>query len=152
MFTVAKATLRASFGGVSFATQIASVVSREAAATRFDQKIRILFKEAKAVRFPQSTPMSVLKFFQSSVFSPRPRVLKKGTAAAVAEAAAAAAAAHAASELADLEKKASFYDAAIRDDEGARDRARRAEFYDPLRQGMFEFASGRRLSSVPRRT
>ena len=70
------------------------------------------------------------------MFSPRPRVLKKGTATAVAEAAAAAAAAHAASELADLEKKAPFYDTAIRDDEGPRDRARRAESDDPLRQGM----------------
>ena len=92
--------------------------------------------------------MSVLKFFQSSVFSPRPRVLRKGTAAAVAEAAAAAAAAHAASELADLEKKASFYDTAIRDDEGARDRARRAAPDDPLRQGMIARA---RLDESERR-
>lgn len=111
VYTVAEATLWASFGGVSFATQVASVVSREAPATGLGKKIiSILFKEAKAVKFSQSTPMSVNKFFQSSVFSPRPRVLRKGTAAAVAEAAAAAAAAHAASELADLEKKASFYD------------------------------------------
>jgi hypothetical protein len=57
--------------------------------------------------------------------------LRKGTAAAVAEATAAAAAAHTASELADLEKKESFYDAALRNDEGARDRARRAGGDDP---------------------
>ena len=137
VYTVAEATLWASFGGVSFATQVATVVSREAPATRFGKKIGSLFKKAKAVELSQSTPMSVLKFFQSSVFSPRPRVLRKGTAAAVAEAAAAAAAAaHAASELADLEKKASFFDANIQDDEGARDRARRAESDDPLCQGM----------------
>ena len=148
VYTVAEATLWASFGGVSFATQVATVVSREAPATRFGKKIGSLFKEAKAVRFSQSTSMSVLKFFQSSVFSPRPRVLRKGTAAAVAEAAAAAAAAHAASELADLEKKASFYDAAIRDDEGARDRARRAESDDPLCQGMIARA---RLDESERR-
>ena len=91
VYTVAEATLWASFGGVSFATQVATVVSREAPATSFDKKISSLFKEAKAIKFSQSTPMSVLKFFQSSVFSPRPRVLRKGTAAAVAEAAAAAA-------------------------------------------------------------
>jgi hypothetical protein len=36
-----------------------------------------------------------------------------------------------ASELADLEKKESFYDAALRNDEGARDRARRAGGDDP---------------------
>ena len=71
VYTVAEATLWASFGGVSFATQVATVVSREAPETRFDQKISSLFKEAKAVKFSQSTPMSVLKFFQSSVFSPR---------------------------------------------------------------------------------
>jgi len=148
VYTVAEATLWASFGGVSFATQEATVVSREAPETRFDQKISSLFKEAKAVKFSQSTPMSVLKFFQSSVFSPRPRVLRKGTAAAVAEAAAAAAAAHAASELADLEKKASFFDANIQDDEGARDRTRRAESDDPLCQGMIARA---RLDESERR-
>jgi len=148
VYTVAEATLWASFGGVSFATQVATVVSREAPATRFGRKIGSLFKKAKAVEFSQSTPMSVLKFFQSSVFSPRPRVLRKGTAAAVAEAAAAAAAAHAASELADLEKKASFFDANIQDDEGARDRARRAESDDPLCQGMIARA---RLDESERR-
>ena len=149
VYTVAEATLWASFGGVSFATQVATVVSREAPATGLGKKITSsLFKEAKAINFSQSTPMSVLKFFQSSVFSPRPRVLRKGTAAAVAEAAAAAAAAHAASELADLEKKASFFDANIQDDEGARDRARRAESDDPLCQGMIARA---RLDESERR-
>ena len=70
VYTVAEATLWASFGGVSFATQVATVVSREAPAARFGKKIGSLFKEAKAIKFSQSTPMSVLKFFQSSVFSP----------------------------------------------------------------------------------
>jgi len=61
VFTVAEATLWASFGGVSFATQVATVVSREAPAARFGKKIGSLFKEAKTVKFSQSTPMSLNK-------------------------------------------------------------------------------------------
>ena len=61
VFTVAEATLWASFGGVSFATQVATVVSREAPAARFGKKIGSLFKEVKAVKFSQFAPMSVNK-------------------------------------------------------------------------------------------
>ena len=131
-FTVGEAALWASFGGVMFASQVATVVSPEAPATRCDKKISVLFKDTKAIRFGNSTPLSINKYLVSSVFSPRPRLLKKGTAAAVAEAAEAEAVAHAAAELADTQKKASFYDAALRDDPGARDRARMAQSDDPL--------------------
>ena len=136
-FITAEAALWASFGGVSFAAQVATVVSCEVTpSTKCQAQISSLFKGAKAIRFAASTPISINKFLASPVFGTRPGLVRKGTAAAAAEAAAAAAVAQAAAELEDLEKKASVYDAALRDDEGARDRARRAAPDDPLRQGM----------------
>ena len=147
-FTVAEAVLWASFGGVMFAAQVATVACPEAPSKQFLKKVSLVFKESKAIRFGHSTPLSITNFLASDVFSPRPRLLKKGTAAAVAEAAAAAATEHAAATLADLQKKASLYDAALRDDAGARDRARRAQSDDPLRQGMIARA---RLDESERR-
>jgi hypothetical protein len=110
-FAVAEATLWSVFGGVSFAAQVATMVCSEAPATKFDKKINIIFNETKTM-LCRSTALSVRKYLSTSAFSPRPRLVKKGSAAAVAEAAAEAAAEHAATELADLRKKASFYDAA----------------------------------------
>jgi len=55
---------------------------------------------------------------------------------AEAEAEAEAAAEHAATELTDLQKKASCYDDGVRGDAGARGRARMTQSDDPLRQGM----------------
>jgi hypothetical protein len=72
-YTAAEAILWAFFSGVSFATQVATVVSREAPATRFDKKIGSLFKEAKTISFPPLRVHFVNKFLLSPVFRPRPR-------------------------------------------------------------------------------
>jgi hypothetical protein len=82
--------------------------SSEAPATKFDKKINAIFNDTKTL-ICRSTTISVRKYLSMSTFSPRPRLVRKGSAAAVAEAAVAEAAAaveHAATELADLEKEA----------------------------------------------
>ena len=72
-YTVGEAVLWASFGGVSYASQVAKVVSGEAPTTRFVSRIASLFKDAKAISFGHITPISINKFLLSPVFGPRPR-------------------------------------------------------------------------------
>ena len=66
----------------------------------------------------------------------RPKVVRIGSAAALAEASMAAAAEYEAARLADLERKAAFFDAAVVGDPLALGRAMAAPSGDPVREGM----------------
>ena len=80
---------------------------------RLDGFMGRVSKEAKAIIVPRTTPSSLKKYLESPVFGPRPRLVAVGSAAALAEASMAAAVEQAAARLADLERKAAFFDAAV---------------------------------------
>ena len=135
-FAVCEAVLWSEFGGVSFAAQVATVVSREARSTNLTSKIASIFKEAKDIRFGDSTSISISNFLKSPVLGPRPRLVRKGTAAAVAETAAAALVEHESARRVNLEMAAAAYDEALELDPLAEGRAKGAAAGDPLREGM----------------
>ena len=70
------------------------------------------------------------------MFGPRPRLVRKGTAAAVAETAAAALVEHESARRVNLEMAAAAYDEALELDPLAEGRAKGAAAGDPLREGM----------------
>ena len=92
--------------------------------------------EAKAIKVTRTTPSSLKKYLESPVFGPRPRLVAVGSAAALAEASMAAAVEQAAARLADLKRKAAFFDAAVVGDPLALGRAMAAPSGDPVREGM----------------
>ena len=96
----------------------------------------ILAKEAKAIRFSHITAISIKKFLCSPMLGKRPKLVRIGSAAALAEASMAAAVEQAAARLADLERKAAFFDAAVVGDPLALGRAMAAPSGDPVREGM----------------
>ena len=103
---------------------------------RHDGFMAKVTKEFKAIRISRTTPSSLKKYLDSPVFGPRPKLVAVGSAAALAEASMAAAAEYEAARLADLERKAAFFDAAVVGDPLALGRAIAAPSGDPVREGM----------------
>ena len=92
--------------GPTYAAQIASAVLLEpGCARRLDGIMSILAKEAKAIKFSAITAISMKKYLCSSMLGKRPKLVRIGSAAALAEAPMAAAAEYEAARLADLERK-----------------------------------------------
>ena len=73
----------------------------------------ILAKEAKAIMFSANTAISMKNYRCSPILGMRPKLVRIGSAAALAEASMTAAVEQAAARLADLERKAAFFDAAV---------------------------------------
>ena len=82
---------------------------------RLDGFMARVSKEAKAITVTRTTPSSssLKKYLESTVFGKRPKLVRIGSAAALAEAPMAAAAEYEAARLADLERKAAFFDATV---------------------------------------
>ena len=76
------------------------------------------------------------KYLCSPMLGKRPKLVRIGSAAALAEAFMAAAAEYEAALLADLERKAAFFDTAVVGDPLALGRAMAAPSGDPVREGM----------------
>jgi len=136
-FTVAEALVPEAMFGPRFAATVAEAVCLELLPKkRFDGQITNIAKQAKAIRFGDSTSISISNFLKSPVFGPRPRLVRKGTAAAVAETAAAALVEHESARRVNLEMAAAAYDEALELDPLAEGRAKGAAAGDPLREGM----------------
>ena len=113
-FTVAEALVLDARFGPRFAATVAEAVCLELLPKkRFDGQITNIAKQAKAIRFGDSTSISISNFLKSPVFGPRPRLVRKGTAAAVAETAAAALVEHESARRVNLEMAAAAYDEAL---------------------------------------
>ena len=93
-------------------------------------------KQAKVIRFGESTSISISNFPRSPVFARQPELARKSTAAAVAETAAAALADHEAARRVDLEMAAAAFDRALELYPLAEGRSKGAAAADPLRGGM----------------
>ena len=135
--TVAEEICLEELCGPQYAAKIAAAVLLEpGSARRLDGNMCILAKEAKAIRFTGSTAISIKKFLCSPMLGKRPKLVRIGSAAALAEESMAAAVEQAAARLADLERKAAFFDAAVVGDPLALGRAMAAPSGDPVREGM----------------
>ena len=141
-FTVAEALVLDARFGPRFAATVAEAVCLELLPKkRFDGQITNIAKQAKAIRFGDSTSISISNFLKSPVFGPRPRLVRKGTAAAVAETAAAALVEHESARRVNLEMAAAAYDEALELDPLAEGRAKGAAAGDPLREGMIDLSA-----------
>ena len=72
-----------------------------------------LAKEARAIRLAHVTAASLKAFLLSPVFGKRPELVRKGTAAALAEAAAAALSKHGTARRVDLEMAPAAFDSTV---------------------------------------
>ena len=107
--TVAEGICLAELFGPTYAGHIASAVLLEPGCARqLHGNMCILAKEAKAIRFTGSTAISIKKFLCSPMLGKRPKLVRIGSAAALAEESMAAAVEQAAARLADLERKANL--------------------------------------------
>ena len=112
--SVAEAICLVELCGPGYASQIAAAVLLEpGCARRLHWNMCILAKEAKAIMFSANTAISMKKYLCSPILGMRPKLVRIGSAAALAEAPMATAVEQAAARLADLERKAAFFDAAV---------------------------------------
>ena len=112
--SVAEAICLKKLCGPTYAGHIASAVPLEPGCARqLHWNMCILAKEAKAIKFSAITAISMKKYLCSPMLGMRPKLVRIGSAAALAEASMAAAVEQAAARLADLERKAAFFDAAV---------------------------------------
>ena len=95
-----------------------------------------LAKEARAIRLAHVTATPLKVFLLLPVFGKRPKLVRKGTAAALAESAAAALSEHETARRVDLEMAPAAFDKALELDPLADGHAKGAAAGDPLREGM----------------
>ena len=135
--SVAEAICLEGLCGPQYAGHIAAAVLLEPGSARqLYGNMYNVAKEAKAIRFSHITAISIRKYLCSPMLGKRPKLVRIGSAAALAEASMAAAVEQAAARLADLERKAAFFDAAVVGDPLALGRAMAAPSGDPVREGM----------------
>ena len=131
--SVAEAICLEKLFGPKYAAKIASAVLLEPGCARqLHGNMCILAKEAKAINFFHSTAISIKKYLCSPMLGKRPNLVRIGSAAALAEASMAAAVEQAAARLADLERKAALFDAAVVGDPLALGRAMAAPSGNPV--------------------
>ena len=136
-FTVAEALVLEAMLGPRFAATVAEAVCLEPLPkNRPDGKISKVAKEAEAIRFDRTTSISITNFLKSPVFAGQPKLVRKGTAAAVAEMAATVLTEHEAARRVDPEMAAAVFEKALELGPPAEGRAKRAAAGDPLREGM----------------
>ena len=135
VYTVAEALLWGALFSPSYTAYVAGVVcSRQGPVDH--GIIARLAKEARAIRLAHVTATSLKAFLLSPVFGKRPKLVRKGTAAVLAEAAAAALAEHQAARRVNHEVAPAAFDKALELDPLAEGRAKGAAAGDPLRGGM----------------
>ena len=84
--TVAEGICLEELCGPQYAAKIASAVLLEpGSARRLDWNMCILAKEAKAIKFSQITAISIKKYLCSPMLGMRPKLVRIGSAAALAE-------------------------------------------------------------------
>ena len=118
---------------------LSAVVSRETPPTKSTSKLAcqaLQGGQVKAIRFSHSTPTSIRNFLKSPVFGPRPKLVRKVSAAEVTEITAAALAEHEAARRVNLEMAAAAYDEALELDPLAEGRAKGAAAGAPPREGI----------------
>ena len=125
VYAVSEALLRDALFGPSYTAYVAGVVCSGKGPVDHGIIAR-LAKEARAIRLAHVTATSLKVFLLPPVFGKRPKLVRKGTAAALAEAVAAALSEHETARRVDLEMAPAAFDKALGPDPLSEGRAKGA--------------------------